>query len=214
MPKISVIVPVYNTEKYLDECVNSVLMQSFKEWEMLLMDDGSTDSSSTICDRYALLDKRINVVHKKNTGVSDTRNKALLLAQSEFVTFLDSDDYWVNNNVLAVLYDNALKHQLDIIRGDFFEVDGIGRRRNFKKNRYRDKYANIVMGYYDFLNKIVCREYFLTFHLLRKSLFTDCLFCVHRKYMEDAEIYMKLINKSLRCMYLPIEIYASSMYFL
>ena len=93
MPTISVIVPIYNTEKYLRRCIDSVLAQTYKDFELLLIDDGSTDSSGAICDEYAALDARVSVFHKENGGVSDTRNYGLDLAQGKYLMFLDADDF-------------------------------------------------------------------------------------------------------------------------
>lgn len=92
-PLISVIVPVYNTEKYLDQCIQSVLAQTYTNWELLLIDDGSTDASGAICDKYAEQDSRIRVFHKSNGGVSSARNLGLDNAKGEWITFVDSDDY-------------------------------------------------------------------------------------------------------------------------
>ena len=89
---VSVITPVYNTEKYLDECIGSILSQSMTDFELLLIDDGSTDGSGAICDRYAEKDKRIRVFHIPNGGVSAARNLGLDNARGEFVVFVDSDD--------------------------------------------------------------------------------------------------------------------------
>lgn len=89
---ISIIIPVYNTELYLQKCIESVISQNFQDWELILVDDGSTDNSGKICDEYAAKDPRIRVKHKPNTGVSDTRNKGLEIAKGEWVFFLDSDD--------------------------------------------------------------------------------------------------------------------------
>ena len=91
-PAVSVIVPVYNTEKYLEECIQSVLNQSFTDFELLLIDDGSTDQSGLICDKYAKKDNRIRVFHKINGGVSSARNLGLDNAKGEWITFVDSDD--------------------------------------------------------------------------------------------------------------------------
>ena len=92
MPKISVIVPVYNTEKYLSRCIESVLGQTFTDYEVILVDDGSTDKSGVICDYYREKDRRILVVHRENKGVSSARNTALDIATGQFIYFLDSDD--------------------------------------------------------------------------------------------------------------------------
>lgn len=101
MPKISVIVPVYNTEKYLHRCIDSILAQTFTDFELLLIDDGSKDNSGKICDEYAAKDSRVRVFHKENRGVSSARNMGLDNAKGEWVTFADSDDYtkscWLEN---------------------------------------------------------------------------------------------------------------------
>ena len=91
-PKISVIVPVYNVEKYLRQCLDSILAQTFTDFELLLIDDGSPDTSGTICDEYAALDSRVRVFHKENGGVSSARNLGLDNAQGEWITFVDADD--------------------------------------------------------------------------------------------------------------------------
>lgn len=91
-PCISIIVPVYQTEKYLKECVDSILRQSFTDFELLLINDGSTDGSGLICDHYAQIDERVKVIHKKNAGVSAARNTGLEISRGEYIVFMDSDD--------------------------------------------------------------------------------------------------------------------------
>ena len=91
--KITVIIPVYNVEKYLEQCIKSVIGQTYKNLEIILVDDGSTDKSGQICDKYAELDDRIFVIHKANGGLSDARNAGLEILSGEYVTFVDSDDY-------------------------------------------------------------------------------------------------------------------------
>ena len=90
---ISIIIPVYNADRFLEECVESALNQSYKELEVLLIDDGSTDSSPEICDKFAKKDRRVRVFHGENRGVSETRNKGIRLARGEYIMFFDSDDY-------------------------------------------------------------------------------------------------------------------------
>ena len=92
-PKVSIIVPIYNAQEYLKRCVDSILSQDYRDFELLLMDDGSKDASGEICDAYAQQDGRVRVIHKENSGVSDTRNQALELARGTFLQFLDSDDW-------------------------------------------------------------------------------------------------------------------------
>lgn len=93
MPEISIIVPVYNVEKYIHRCIDSILAQTFTDFELILVNDGSPDQCGKICDRYAENDTRIKVIHKKNGGLSDARNFGLEIAQGDFIGFVDSDDY-------------------------------------------------------------------------------------------------------------------------
>lgn len=93
MPLFSIIIPVYNTEKYLERCLDSILQQTFDDYELILVDDGSKDSSSEICDRYTQKNQRIRVIHKENGGVSSARNMGIELMRGEYVWFVDSDDY-------------------------------------------------------------------------------------------------------------------------
>lgn len=103
-PKISVIVPVYNTEKYLHRCVDSILAQTFTDFELLLVNDGSTDGSGAICDEYAQKDSRVRVFHKENGGVSSARNIGIDNAQGDWITFIDSDDR-IEHRHLYLLYE-------------------------------------------------------------------------------------------------------------
>lgn len=114
MPQLSIIIPVYNTEKYLHRCIDSVLLQSFTDYELLLIDDGSTDGSGTICDEYAAIDARIRVVHRSNYGVSATREFALSQATGEFIQFIDSDD-WIDSTMLQKMYNEAQQKDADIV---------------------------------------------------------------------------------------------------
>lgn len=115
IPQISVIVPVYNVEKYLSRCIESILSQTFTDFELLLIDDGSTDRSGEICDEYAKKDTRIRVFHTKNRGVSAARNLGLDNAKGEWISFVDSDD-WVENDYLKSLFnDNFLTENKCVI---------------------------------------------------------------------------------------------------
>lgn len=105
-PKISIIVPVYNTEKYLDRCIYSILSQTYTNFELLLIDDGSTDSSGAKCDKYAEQDSRVRVFHKANGGVSSARNMGLDNAKGEWICFVDSDD-WIELQAMSILSKNA-----------------------------------------------------------------------------------------------------------
>lgn len=114
MPFFSIIVPIYNVEKYLDECINSVLQQTFEDFELILVDDGSTDASSKICDFYSVKDMRVRVIHKLNGGSSSARNAGLRVSIGKYIMFLDSDDYWNDKTALARLLDLA-KSEPDVI---------------------------------------------------------------------------------------------------
>lgn len=123
--KISVIVPIYNVENYLRECLDSVLAQTFSDWEMILVDDGSTDGSGKIADEYADLDERISVIHQENAGLSAARNTGIDAARGEYLYFLDSDDY-ILENALDIMYNSARKNHLDLVifNGMDFGCDG------------------------------------------------------------------------------------------
>ncbi len=114
---ISIIVPVYNTEKYLHRCIDSVLAQTYQDFELLLIDDGSKDSSGAICDEYAAQDTRVRVFHKENGGVSSARNVGLDNVQGEWVTFVDSDDY-IEENFLKSFEGNL---DADLVVGGMIE---------------------------------------------------------------------------------------------
>lgn len=118
-PLISIIVPVYNTEKYLDQCIQSVLAQTYTNWELLLIDDGSTDSSGAICDKYAAEDNRIRVFHKENGGVSSARNLGLDNAKGEWITFVDSDDC-LYEYALSALYSKS--SEVDIVTATIEQI--------------------------------------------------------------------------------------------
>lgn len=111
---ISVIIPVYNVEKYLDKCINSVVNQTYKNLEIILVDDGSTDNSSRICDDWAEKDNRIKVIHKENGGVSSARNAALKIISGKYFAFIDGDDY-IDRDMYSALYACAASTDFDIV---------------------------------------------------------------------------------------------------
>lgn len=124
--KFSVILPVYKVEKYLRECVDSILGQTFIDFEVILVDDGSPDSSPQICDEYAQKDARVKVVHKKNGGQASARNAGLEVAQGDYICYIDSDDYLVDNKVMERLAEKTVSDP-DIVHYKFvewFESDG------------------------------------------------------------------------------------------
>ena len=118
---ISVVVPVFNVEKYLDHCILSILNQTYKNLEIILVNDGSTDSCSVMCDQYAIYDSRIKVIHKINEGLSSARNVGLDIVTGKYVTFVDSDDS-VTEDYIEVLYDALEKTNSQISIGEFLKV--------------------------------------------------------------------------------------------
>ena len=116
-PKISIIIPVYNAAKFLHKCINSILAQTFQDFEILLINDGSTDESGAICDRYTLTDNRIRVFHKENGGVSSARNIGLRNACGEWIYFVDSDDT-IYNDCLETLISQT-SDDVDCVTGGY-----------------------------------------------------------------------------------------------
>ena len=114
MPKISVIIPCYNCEKYVAKCLDSVLAQTFQDWEAIVVNDGSTDGSVEILNRYAAKDSRIKVVTQENQCLSMARNNGFKFAQGNYVSFLDSDDF-IDENFLLDLHNQAVKEQADAV---------------------------------------------------------------------------------------------------
>lgn len=125
MPKVSIIIPVYNVEKYLDRCMNSVLNQTLKDIEIILVDDGSTDHCPQMCDAYAEKDSRIKVIHKKNAGLGMARNTGLDYVTGEYVTFIDSDDY-ISEKTCEICYHNITENLADVCIHGFVNVNEKG----------------------------------------------------------------------------------------
>ena len=135
---ISVIVPVYNVEKYLDKCINSLINQSYNNLEIILIDDGSTDNCGEICDKYALKDNRIKVIHKKNEGLSAARNLGISISKGDYIIFIDSDD-WVDKEILLKLLNLIKKYNSDIAVCDYLltydENEYIEKEEIYYKNK-------------------------------------------------------------------------------
>lgn len=154
MSKISVVVPCYKVEKYLGECIESILGQTLTDLELILIDDGSPDNSGSICDEYAAKDKRIHVVHKANGGVSAARNDGLSLATGEYVIFVDSDDV-VPQEAYESMYMTARKTNADIVIGDVYKIYEGG------KKEYCDFYKNeFVSSDPDYISKLICADFY------------------------------------------------------
>lgn len=203
--KVSVIIPVYNVEKYIRSCVNSVLDQTLKDIEVILVDDGSTDSSGEICDELALSDSRVKILHKKNAGVGAARNDGLALAQGDWVIFGDSDD-WFEADALEKLCSEGEKNNADVIFGDVNLVEsGLKKNVPFYKDEfvtndetlktklisavfsraycYNPPKQGIAFGYGGPWNKLVRRELLinndLKFDTSVKGIFDDLIYSAY-----------------------------------
>lgn len=129
-PKISIIVPVYKVEKYLSRCLDSIVAQTFTDWECILVDDGSPDSSGKICDEYAENDSRFKVIHKANGGVSSARNVGLDVAKGEWIGFVDADD-WIEKQTYEVAIKTAEENKVQIVQWNSWTVDENGNKKSF-----------------------------------------------------------------------------------
>ena len=209
MPIISVIVPVYNAEKYLHRCIDSILMQTFADFELLLINDGSTDLSSAICDEYALSDSRIKTIHKPNTGVSSTRNRGLEESQGKYIIFLDADDFRYVNTALEQLVEIAEKYDLDVVRGEYKAVDQDGNDL-FERPLTKEKQqiANQILTSGQFYTQIMCGENFLVLSLFKRESIGNIRLNDKRSFLEDMEFYAELLLQPLRCVFIPMRFYA------
>lgn len=141
---ISVIVPVYNVEKVLHNCIESILKQTYKDFELILVDDGSPDNSGKICDEYMSVDKRIRVFHKKNGGVSSARNFGIDRAFGKYICFIDSDDY-VHKDYLKCLVETKIKYKnIDNVWCGFQTVDGYNQARIIRRVLYSENESDIL----------------------------------------------------------------------
>ncbi len=131
MPKISVIIPVYNSEKYIHQCVDSVLAQTLTDIEILLMDDGSKDESPSICDAYAQKDPRVRIIHKENRGYGSTINQAIQLASGDYIGIVEADDF-IEPDMYEKLYTDAAKHQTDITKCYFSYFNKCRKKQNVR----------------------------------------------------------------------------------
>lgn len=192
---ISIIVPVYNVEPYLSRCIDSLINQDYKEIEIILIDDGSTDGSGDICDRYAAIDGRIRVIHQEYQGVSGARNSGLAIAQGEYIMFLDSDDE-AHPQYVSKLYDTLIKNDLDIAQCCLIRVKN-GMRVN--EQEVRDG-VRIFSGY-DMQMKIFERNRYFSMVLCGKIFKTELFFGLQfplGRINEDESLIYLLMYRSKR----------------
>lgn len=201
-PAVSIIVPVYNAQKTVGRCIESITGQEFQDFELILVDDGSKDESGAICDAYAQKDSRIRVIHKENSGVSDSRNLALDEAKGEYIQFLDSDD-WITTDATSLFYRAATEHHCDMVISDFYRV--IGQRVSHKGDidddviMTREDFAAHMMEnpadfYYGVLwNKFFRRELIEKYHLRMDSSISWCEdFMFNLEYIRHADSFYAL----------------------
>ena len=153
MPKVSIIIPVYNVEKYLRQCLDSVINQTLKDIEIICINDGSTDNSLNIINEFASNDARIIIIDQENKGVAKARNIAIDMAGGQFVCFLDSDDYYPAQDILETLYNKAVENNVKICGGELaiFENNNPELMQNFGKNYSGFLFKNDgFVKYYDY----------------------------------------------------------------
>ena len=205
--KISVIVPVFNAEKYLRKTIDSILNQSFTDFELILVNDGSTDSSKKICEEYALKDKRIILLNQENQGVSVARNNGLKIAKGDYISFIDSDD-WIIKNFFEDLYGEVIKSAVppDIIFCNRIISNGkkswflpFNEKKEFKEETLKEYLMNILLGKY---------ESFVTNKLYNKKLIEQYkLFFLDSSFMEDNIFHIEAVMCSKLIIFIPAALY-------
>lgn len=200
MVEISIITPIYNVDKYIDRCIQSIIKQTFNKWELILLDDGSIDLSGKICDTYAKLDKRIKVIRKKNTGVSNTRNLGINLSKGKYITFVDGDD-WIEKDYLEKMFYAIKEMEVDIlVTGCVYETKK-GTVNPFKigeKSVFNKTEAQLEFLKQDKFIWTICDK------LYKKSLFKNIMLDEKLKMAEDMLLFWTMINSVEKIGYLPL----------
>lgn len=196
-PIISIIVPVYNVEKYIHKCIDSILSQSYTDFEVLLIDDGSTDSSGIICDEYARKDARIRVFHKENGGVSSARNIGILNAKGKYSIHVDADD-WIEINMLQMMFSQIKKRNSDMLIVDYFKNNNKKQNKIIQKPSSLNPYDCIcdiltgnLMG--STCNKLVKHELYMKHNIC---------FPTNINYCEDCMVVIQLLLQANKIDYL------------
>lgn len=201
-PIISVIVPIYNVENYLAACLESILAQTFSDFELILVDDGSPDSCGEICEYYSKIDCRVKVIHKKNGGVSSARNKGINMAIGSYIAFVDPDDT-IESNMYELLYENALNLQADLVVCPIKTINLIHNTNNISSIWGS---SNCILDQKEIKEYIIPsilnnKSYSLVSSvnkLYRKALFNHIRFEEYKHHSEDARLnfnLLPLINK-------------------
>lgn len=185
---ISIIVPVYNVEEFLNQCIKSVLDQSYKKLEIILVDDGSTDRSGKICDRYQMMDARIKVIHKENGGLSDARNTGLRLAKGKYYSFIDSDDY-ISSEMIQTMFDSLKRNQCDIAVCNMIRFGDVVDSVKFYYPAEREQVLAGTERFQTLNQPSVCNKLFCS------ELFNNIKF-PKGKYYEDTYVYHELLYQA------------------
>ena len=185
---ISIIVPVYNVEKYLNKCIDSIINQTYKNIEIILVDDGSTDNSGKICDEYLLRDSRIKVIHKNNGGLSSARNEGINISSGEYIGFVYSDD-WVEPNMYEEMYKKILYSNADIVDCGYWKEYENKSIKYISANEVKFCGENLLQKCYlsNLVQPEVCRK------LYKRYIFNNVKFPLN-KYYEDAFIFIPTLN--------------------
>ncbi len=203
---ISIIIPVYNVEKYLEKSLKSVLCQSYENLDVILVDDGSTDESGAICDQYKRLDKRVTVLHKTNGGLSDARNKGLKLARGRYVIFVDSDDY-VSEDYVQHLYQLTQNNSIDIGITSVVKIkEGVA--YTIPSNEFRGE-ETVIYDRQEALANMLYREgipIYAYAKIYKRSLFEKNNFAVGELF-EDLSIQYKLFHEAKKIAFNPVQDY-------
>ncbi len=200
---ISIIVPVYNVEKYLDRCVESIVNQTYTNLEIILVDDGSPDNCPAICDEWSKKDNRIKVIHKENGGLSDARNIGLAVAAGDYIAFVDSDD-WIHSDYIKILYSSLIKNNADISVCDINIVDDnsdipiINEQHTTKIFDNASAMKSLVQGV-EFASNVWNKLY--SVELLKNEYFKV------GKYHEDEFFSYRIISKINSAVYNNIKLY-------
>lgn len=201
-PQISIIIPVYKAERYLDRCILSIINQTFTKWELILVDDGSPDNSGKICDKYAQQEDRIKVIHKLNEGVASAREIGMQNAIGDYSIHVDPDD-WVENNLCELLYNEALRTDADMVICDF--------RMEYKKNHRLSIQKPQELDSETFLNQLLHQERHgsLCNKLIKTNLYHkyNIHFPKEMILWEDLYICCSLLINKCKLAYIPQPLY-------
>lgn len=197
-PILSIIVPVYNVEIFLKQCIDSILSQTFYNFELILVDDGSPDNSGIICDEYSKLDNRIKVVHQENGGLSAARNVGIDIAEGEYIGFVDSDD-WIDSEMYEKLYKRAVDEKSDIVACNYYCMDKYGGIKPRVLNAIDLEYDKESAMKEIFTNNILA---FSAFNKIYKRDLFDNLRYKEGIIVEDMDIAYKLVFRSKKISFL------------